>query len=103
MRVDLHPEARVEFRSATFWYEERRDRLGDEFVAAVAVTLQRIGEAPESFPRWPGTRQDSPSIRKAIVEGFPYLIAFEQQQDYCLVLGVAHQKRRPLYWFTRAS
>ena len=103
MRVDLHPEARVEFRSATLWYEERRDRLGDEFVAAVGVTLQRIGEAPESFPRWPGTRQGVPTIRKAMVERFPYLIAFEQHQNYSLVLGIAHQKRRPLYWLARAS
>lgn len=103
MRVDLHPEARVEFRSATLWYEERSDRLGNEFVAAVAATLQRIGEAPETFPRWPGTRSGNPAVRKAIVERFPYLIAFEQHLDNLLVLGVAHQKRRPLYWLTRAS
>jgi hypothetical protein len=85
------------------WYEERRDRLGDEFVAAVAEKLQRIGEAPESFPKWPGTRQEVPAIRKAIVERFPYLIAFEHHRDYLLVLGVAHQKRRPLYWLARAG
>ena len=103
MRVDLHPEARIEFRSATLWYEERRARLGDDFVAAIAVTLQRIGEAPDSFPRWPGTRETVPEIRKAIVERFPYLIAFEQHEDHALVLGVAHQKRRPLYWLARAS
>ena len=84
-------------------YEERRDRLADEFIAAVAETLQRISEAPESFPRWPGMRQDAPSVRKAIVEGFPYLIAFEQHETHSLVLGVAHQKRRPLYWLARAS
>jgi hypothetical protein len=103
VRVDLHPEARVELRSAALWYEERRDSLGDEFVAAIAVTLQRIGEAPESFPNWPGTRQISPAIRKATIERFPYLIAFEQHKGYALVLGVAHQKRRPLYWLARAG
>ena len=103
MRVELHPEARVEFRSAALWYEQRRDRLGDEFIAAIAVTLQRIGEAPESFPQWPGMREASPAIRKATVERFPYLIAFEQRTDCALVLGFAHQKRRPLYWLARAS
>jgi len=82
VRVGLHPEARVEFRSAALWYEQRREKLGDEFVATIAVTLQRIGEAPESFPRWPGTRPTSPVIRKATVERFPYLIAFEQHKDY---------------------
>jgi len=103
VQVDLHPEARVELRSAAVRYEERRDGLGDEFVAAIAVMLQRIGEAPESFPRWPSTRQASPTIRKATIERFPYLIAFEQHKGYALVLGVAHQKRRPLYWLGRAS
>jgi len=70
---------------------------------AIVETLQRIGEVPESFPVWPGARQASPAIRKATVERFPYLIAFEQHKDYALVLGVAHQKRRPLYWLARAS
>ena len=56
---------------------------------AIVETLQRIGEVPESFPVWPGARQASPAIRKATVERFPYLIAFEQHKDYALVLGVA--------------
>jgi hypothetical protein len=70
VQVVLHPEARVEFRSATLWYEERRARLGDDFIAAIAVTFRRISEAPESFPKWPGTRQAAPEIRKATVERF---------------------------------
>ena len=35
MRVELHPEARAEFRSAAVWYDEQRLGLGDEFVADV--------------------------------------------------------------------
>ncbi len=103
MPVELHPEAHVEFRSSALWYDERRDGLGDEFVAAIAVTLQRISEAPESFPKWPGTPQASLDIRKATVDRFPYLVAFEQHKNYAVVLGIAHQKRRPLYWLIRAS
>ena len=103
MRVDLHPEARAEFRSGALWYEERRDGLGDEFIVAVTTILQHIGAAPESFPMWPGTRQTEPVIRKAVVERFPYLIAFEQHEGFAVVLGIAHQKRRPLYWLARAS
>ena len=76
MRVDLHPEARTEFRSAALWYEERQDRLGEEFVAAIAATLHKIGELPDSFPRWVGTEQGAAVIRKASVERFPYAIAF---------------------------
>ena len=103
MRVDLHPDARAEFRAATLWYEERRDQLGDEFVTAIAAMLERIGHVPESFPPWPGVGQTSPSIRKAAVGRFPYLIAFEQHENFVLVLGIAHEKRRPLYWLGRAG
>ena len=103
MRVDLHPEARAEFRSASLWYEERRDGLGDEFVAAISADIQRIGDATKLFPRWPGTEQAPAVIRKALVERFPYVIAFEEHEHYALVLAVAHQKRRPLYWLRRAG
>ena len=103
MRVELHPEAREELRIDTFWYEERGDGLGDDFVAAVDATLQRIKQFPESFPAWPGVGRTVRLIRKASVEGFPYLVAFEQHVDFALVLAVAHEKRRPLYWLQRAS
>ena len=41
-------------------------------------------------------------IQKATVERFPYVIAFEHHNHFSLVLAVAHQKRQPLYWLTRA-
>ena len=103
MRVDLHPEARAEFRSAALWYQERRDGLGVEFVAAVDAALLRIRKAPKSFPRWAGTEKAPAVIRKVPVDRFPYVIAFEERKRHVLILAVAHQKRRPLYWLTRAS
>ena len=84
MRVGLHPEARAEFRSAALWYEERRDGLGVEFVAAVDAALLRIGKAPKSFPQWVGTEQAPAVIRKASVEGFPYVIAFEEYKRHAV-------------------
>jgi toxin ParE1/3/4 len=103
VRVELHPEARSELRSAALWYEQRRIGLGDEFIAAVSIALDRIGEAADSFPKWPGTRTAVPLIRRAVLQRFPYVIAFERQEQGILVLAVAHGKRRPLYWLSRAS
>jgi toxin ParE1/3/4 len=103
VRLELHPEARAELRSAALWYDERRPGLGDEFVAEVSATLDRIGDAPESHPAWPGTRTVGPLIRKAALQRFPYVIAFETHEHHLLVLAVAHVKRRPLYWLTRAK
>jgi len=103
VRLELHPEARAELRSAALWYDERRPGLGDEFIAEVAASLNRIGDAPESYPGWPGTPATAPLIRKATLQRFPYVIAFEKHEQHVLVLAVAHAKRRPLYWLTRTN
>lgn len=103
MRLELHPEARAELRSAALWYDERRSGLGDEFLAEVSAALGRIGDVPESYPSWPTARMTGPMIRKASIHRFPYVIAFERHEQHVLVLAVAHAKRRPLYWLTRAS
>ena len=103
MRLELHPEARAELRSAALWYDERRPGLGDEFITEVSASLSRVGDVPESYPVWPGTRAAGPLIRKAIIQRFPYVIAFEEHERHLLVLAIAHSKRRPLYWLTRAE
>jgi toxin ParE1/3/4 len=103
VRLELHPEARTELRSAALWYDERRPGLGDEFIAEVWAALDRVGDAPESYPAWPGTPARGSVIRKATVQRFSYVIAFEKHERHLLVLAVAHAKRRPLYWLTRAK
>jgi hypothetical protein len=72
VRLELHPEARAELRSAAIWYDERRPGLGDEFIAEISVALERVGDAAESYPVWPGTRAQDPVIRKATLQRFPY-------------------------------
>jgi plasmid stabilization system protein ParE len=77
--------------------------VGDEFIAAISASLDRVSDAPESYPAWPGTRAEGPLIRKATTQRFPYVIAFEKHEHHVLVLAIAHAKRRPLYWLTRTS
>jgi hypothetical protein len=77
--------------------------LGDEFISAISASLDRVSDAPESYPTWPGTRAEGPLIRKATTQRFPYVIAFEKHEHHVLVLAIAHAKRRPLYWLTRAK
>jgi hypothetical protein len=91
VRLELHPEARAELGSAALWYHERRTGLGDEFVAEVSGTPNRIGNAPESYPAWPGTPAVDQLIRKATVQRFLYVIAFERHEQHLLKGGsVAH-------------
>jgi len=103
VHVELHPDARVEFRSSALWYDEQRIGWGDEFITEISATLARVGEWPESFPTWPGIPDLTPLIRKATIQRFPYVIAFERHEEHVLVLAVAHAKRRPQYWLARAT
>lgn len=77
--------------------------MGDELIAEVSAAFDRIRDAPESYPAWPGTRAENPLIRKATTQRCPYVIAFEKHKQHVLVLAVAHARRRPLYWLTRAE
>ena len=100
MRIELHPEARAEFRNAAIWYDEREAGLGDAFITDINVTLQLIAANPQMFPTWPGA---AIGIRRAVVSKFPFVIAFEAPLDRILVLAIAHGRRRPLYWLTRTA
>jgi len=100
VRVELHPEARAEFRTAAIWYDEREIGLGDAFITDINLTLQLIAANPQMFPSWPGS---ATGIRRAVVSKFPFVIAFEVEPDRILVLAITHGRRRPLYWLTRTA
>ena len=102
MRVELHPDARVELRAAALWYDEQRIGLGDELIDELSLALTRIAAMPASFPVWPGISRATVSIRRALISRFPYGVAFEVHSEHILVLAIPHSKRRPLYWLARA-
>lgn len=102
MQIDLHPDARAELRDAAIWYDDQQRGLGDAFVLEVQSVLIRLADAPASFPAWPGMSRKPPVIRRAILQRFPYVIAFEAHELRIWVLAIAHSKRRPLYWMDRS-
>jgi len=101
VRIGFHPEAAAELRAAALWYDERRASLGDEFVEAVSALSQRIAASPTTYATWPGLSRPASPIRRALVDGFPYTLAFEVKTERIIILAVAHAKRRPLYWLRR--
>jgi toxin ParE1/3/4 len=103
VRVELLREAQIEIRKAAFWYDEQRQGLGEEFVAAVNAALAKISDTPHSFLKWPGATRDVSPIRRLKIDRFPYAIAFEVHQAYVLVLAVPHSRQRPLYWLSRTN
>ena len=95
--IRIAPEAEAELSAAALWYESKRAGLGAEFVAAIDLALERIGERPLSFPVW---RSGQP-FRKQVVWRFPFLIFFTVTTKNIDVFAVAHAKRSPGYWIDR--
>ena len=103
MRLGFHPDAVAELRAAAFWYDERRAGLGDEFIDDVKRLGRQIADSPATFATWAGWSGSHPAIRRALLDRFPYAVAFEIREHEIIILAVAHAKRRPLYWARRAG
>ena len=94
------PEASAELEAAAVWYEARRSRLGAEFVEAFDDVLTQVGRWPEIGHLVPGLPSDVPARRHPFAR-FPYHVAYLNWQGVIRVLAVAHDRRKPGYWFTR--
>jgi hypothetical protein len=98
----LHREARREVRRTVAWYEDKREGLGGRFFLAVDARITQVaqGKLPGMTVLLPTAARD---IRKVRVKGFPFLLYFEKRGDECVVLAIAHMKRRPGYWLRRRT
>ena len=94
--IAFHPEAEAEFIAAAQYFESQAENLGLEFIATVEATYQRLLNLPESGRPF-GSR-----LRRTLVPGFPYGLIYRPGPDTVLVVAVAHVRRRPGYWRSRA-
>jgi hypothetical protein len=90
-------EARDELFAAATWYDEQREGLGEELLEAVDTVLERVAEAPHSFPK---DRFDD-RARRASVPRFPFAVVFVVHDNRVRVVAFAHAKRLPGYWTKR--
>ena len=91
------PDAKDEFDKAADWYEQQRTGLGGRFVAAVRAVLQRISANPKLH----GVVYLD--VRKAIVQRFPFIVLYREDQGEILVVSVFHTSRNPAVWQGRVS
>jgi len=94
------PEAAAELEAAALWYEARRAGLGVEFIEAFDSVLARVGRWPEIGHLVRGLPSDVPARRHPFAR-FPYHVAYLDWQGAIRVLAVAHDRRKPGYWFSR--
>ncbi|MGK2934967.1 MAG: type II toxin-antitoxin system RelE/ParE family toxin [Gemmatimonadaceae bacterium] len=98
----VRPEAEADIEEAYAWYESRSMGLGDRFLAAVEGTLGLIREAPARFPV--KHREPDFSIRRSLVDGFPYGVFFiwNEVAGATSVIACMHARRDPRRWLRRA-
>jgi hypothetical protein len=96
----LLDEAKVELRESAQWYEQKREGLGEDFVASVESALEIIEKRPRQFTQLNVGSKDR-EVRRCVLKRFPYLIIFEILHDEILVVAIAHSKRKPMYWKPR--
>ena len=94
-------EALSELKDAYRRYQEKRSGLGDEFVAAIDVTLDLITRHPKAGAPVPRVPRNL-GVRRVPVRKFPYHIVYIEIPTEIRVLAFAHDRRRPGYWLSRA-
>jgi toxin ParE1/3/4 len=100
VNVRYLPEALAEYEAAATWYDDQSPGAGDDFADAIERAELLIVETPRTWPQWPGARA---GVRRYLVPGFLFSIAYEIVGDEIVVLAVAHQRRQPGYWFARKA
>lgn len=86
------PRVAGDLLKARLYYEQQRDALGDEFLAEISATYNRIQENPLKYQV---LRSD---IRRAVCRRFPFGVFFSVKADKIFVLAVLHTARNPEEW-----
>jgi len=94
----VHPEAGAEVEATAAWYEAHRPGLGLEFVAAIDHALSLLADNPTQFALW---KRNLP-WRRCVLTRFPYIAFYRVEGRVVRIMAVAHARRRPGYWISRA-
>lgn len=94
--LQLHDDADLELNEAAQYYDRESPSLGAVFLGEVESGFDRIREHPLSGA------EVSAGVRKMVLAKFPFTIIYAVLPDHIRVLAIAHQRRRPFYWRSRA-
>jgi hypothetical protein len=88
----FHPLVADDLSAATTWYDDISVDLGNRFRQSINARFDSVGFRPESF----GLVHDK--LRAARVDGFPYLVIFEHNNNVATIIGVFHAASDPDKW-----
>jgi len=96
MNYQFHPNAFDEHHDSVAYYQNRLPGLGADYIAEFDSVMARICRNPSMYPMIA-----DPEIHRAGLKRFPFHVIYRAMPAQIMVLAVAHQRRRPLYWSAR--
>jgi plasmid stabilization system protein ParE len=103
LAVAVHPLAERDIVQAWEWYEQQLPGLGDRFVAAIGLAIERAARWPHAGV--PSIHDDGGEFveRRVAPAGFPYAVRYRVLDGQLMVMAVYHQRRRPDFGSDRSS
>jgi plasmid stabilization system protein ParE len=95
MRIRFLEIAEIELDEAFQYYNYEAVGLGDDFLAEVLDTLDRIAGFPEAW------HPCSKRTRRCQTRRFPYGIVYQIRKQEILIIAIADLHREPDYWENR--
>lgn len=95
MKVEFLQPAIVEYQDAIEFYNLQSAGLGDKFINEIDKTFSIIKNYPDGFTGYTN------HTRRAVVNIFPYNLIYSLHNDRIIIIAVAHQHRKPIYWVNR--
>lgn len=86
------PRVAQDLLKAPFYYESQREGLGDEFLAEVSATYDRIQDNPLKY------QVLRSEVRRALCRRFPFGVFFSVDVELVSVLAVLHIAKNPEEW-----
>ncbi|MBI2918507.1 MAG: type II toxin-antitoxin system RelE/ParE family toxin [Chloroflexi bacterium] len=95
-QVVVRPAAAADIEEAYEWYERQRPGLGEDFLAALRSTLDRVASQPQAL-----TIIHRATRRALVPHRFPYGMFYRIYGDTIVVVACMHAKRHPRQWQQR--
>ena len=102
MKAGFDPRASAELDDAVEWYERRRAGLGRELLVEVRAAVEAVSRSPKTGSPIDGL-DPVLDVRRVSVRRSPYQIVYLTGADGIVVIAVAHDRRLPAYWASRAE
>lgn len=98
MSFQLHPEAAEEHKKQVAYYEEAQAGLGKRYHDAFLAAISMAVDSPQRF-----AVVLAPDIRRTHLKVFHFDIIYREVNGSIQVLAIAHHRRQPGYWSSRAD